>query len=167
MNENIVAKVLFIIGVAQMAAGLIIGLVTANTIPYGMSWMLFFAWMLGGFVSGMLFIGFAENIRLLHNIHEKMQPSNKIADTRQSLPSIGSKPEWHLEEADKAKIYEHFPNETIVEIVPAPQENYCLVRFKNGHEYYVKVVYTGGFGAEETNDPEIKQSIIQWYNEQA
>ncbi|ALX48908.1 hypothetical protein [Lentibacillus amyloliquefaciens] len=166
MNENMIAKVLFVIGVAQIAAGVIIGLITANIITYGVSWPVFFAWMLGGFVSGMLFIGFAENIRLLHNIHKKMQPLNKTPDTRQEPSIKNPRPEWTLDEADRTKIYEHYPNETIVEVVPAPQEDYCLVRFKSDNGYYVRVVYTGGFGIEETSDAKVRQSIIKWYNEQ-
>ncbi|QKY68342.1 hypothetical protein [Lentibacillus sp. CBA3610] len=166
MNENVIAKILFIIGVAQMAAGLIIGLITVTANFYMMNWQVFFAWTLGGFVSGMLFIGFAENIRLLHSINEKMRPAGKKRgpDLQQSQTMEDSQPGWVLGEDEMAKIHDRYSEETIVEIVPSPKEDYCLVRFKSGNEYYVRVVYIGGFGVQETNDATIRQSVIQWYN---
>src|SRR5699024_4953016 len=142
----------------------IIGLITVTMNHYLVSWSVFFAWTAGGFVCGMLFIGFAENIRLLHSINEKMQPLNRKSKQEQRIEE--RQVEWDLNEDEKAKIFEAYQEEAIVEIVPSPKEDYCLVRFKSGDEYYVKVVYVGGFGVQETEDAEIRQSIIQWYNEQ-
>ncbi|SFB28935.1 hypothetical protein SAMN04488072_11364 [Lentibacillus halodurans] len=167
MNENMIAKILFIIGVAQMAAGLIIGLIitTSNVYYGGAGWSIFFVWTVGGFVMGMLFIGFAENIRLLHLINQKIGSSKKKDTPKYSRKMEEPQVSWTLGEDEKAKIYDEYQGETIVEIAPSPQEDYCLVRFKSGHEYYVRVVYIGGYGVQETDDAAIKQSIIQWYNE--
>jgi|GEM_PF-2959774 len=168
MTENMIAKILFIIGVAQMAGGLIIGITAVSVNYYMVSWSIFFAWAGGGFVSGMLFIGFAENIRLLHSINEKTAPLERkskqvrnMADQKIETLETG----WTLGEDEKAKVYETYQDETIVEIVPSPKEDYCLIRFQSGDEFYVKVVYVGGFGVQETDDTGIRQSIIQWYNE--
>lgn len=165
MYDNVIARILFIIGVAQMPAGLIIGLIAVTANVYMVSWTIFFAWMLGGFVSGMLFIGFAENISLLHSINEKARPLNKRHNPQQVQTIENSQAERVMSEAEKAKIYDHYQKETIVEIVPSPKENYCLVRFNNGYENYVKVVYVGGYDVQETDDAMVRQSIIQWYNE--
>ncbi|WP_010529720.1 hypothetical protein [Lentibacillus jeotgali] len=168
MNENIIAKILFIIGIAQMAAGLIIGIIAVSANYYMVSWSVFFAWTGGGFVIGMLFIGFAENIRLLNSINEKnalLKASPKQVQHNAESNVRDPQPEWTLEEDEKAKIRETYQDETIVEIVPAPRENYCLVRLQRGDEFYVRVVYVGEFGAQETEDAGIRQSVIQWYNE--
>ncbi|TFJ92738.1 hypothetical protein [Lentibacillus salicampi] len=168
MSENLIAKILFVIGVAQMAAGLIIGLITVTADYYMVSWSVLFAWTAGGFVSGMLFIGFAENIRLLHSINEKTRPlerrpkqEQKVEEPQIETPQTG----WVLSEDEKAKIHEAYQGEAIVEIVPSPEEDYFLVRFKSGDDYYVKVVHVGGFSVQETANADIRQSIIQWYNE--
>ncbi|WP_382399663.1 hypothetical protein [Lentibacillus salinarum] len=136
----------------------------------GAGWSIFFVWTAGGFITGMLFIGFAENIRLLQRIHDKLgsesvsnkekrQPVQKMNDLRVSSRLVED------EKATIDSLYDHYPDELIVELVRSPKEDYCLVRFKSGHDYYVRVVYAGGFGVQETDDPAIRQSIIEWYNE--
>ena len=75
--ENPISKALKVIGVLEIAAGLIIGLILGyEDSAYGSSEMNFgvvFYWTIIGFVSGMLFIGFSEVIQLLHNINEKLR----------------------------------------------------------------------------------------------
>ncbi|TMN22879.1 hypothetical protein FH966_08225 [Lentibacillus cibarius] len=163
MKENIIAKILFVLGSAQIVAGVIIGLLLA--LSPGTNWSILLTCALGGFVIGMFFIGFAENIRLLQNIHDILTP--KAANKSQANPRKMSDTtaQWELEESEKEKIRDHYQDESIVEIVPSPKENYCLVRFRSGHEYYVRVVYVGGFGVQETGEGLIRQSIIKWYNE--
>ncbi|RYG72026.1 hypothetical protein EU245_12025 [Lentibacillus lipolyticus] len=168
MYENQIAKILFIIGAAQIAAGAIIGLLLV--MEPGVNWTIFFSFALGGFVCGMLFIGFAENIRLLQNIYDTLKPKaesdKSVVSPKWNDTLKPDKPDqWELENSEREKIYDYYRDESIVEIVPSPRENYCLVRFKNGHEYYVRVVYIGGFGVQETEDGAIRQSVIKWYNE--
>lgn len=160
MRENIVAKILFIIGIAQMAIGIIVGLILGNQDYYisVMNWSIFFTWTIGGFISGMLFIGFAENIRLIHAINEKTPPLNKRRIQT-------SKVLWDLEDNTKEKIKGVYTDKEIIEIIPAPKEGFCLVKFKNAHGYYVKVLDVSGDSAEsaeEVQDAEIKHTIIKW-----
>ncbi|MFD2761534.1 hypothetical protein [Lentibacillus juripiscarius] len=168
MNENRIAKILFMIGAAQIGAGVIIGLLLI--MEPGANWTMFFSFTLGGFVCGMLFIGFAENIRLLQNIYDMLKPkeaSEKLAGSQKvhDTPDRDKPDQWELEESEKEKIYDYYQDESIVEIVPAPEENHCLVRFRNGNEYFVRVVYVRGFEVEEIDNGTTRQSIIKWYNE--
>ncbi|WP_164669881.1 hypothetical protein [Virgibacillus doumboii] len=169
MNENIVAKILFNIGVAEIAVGIITGLILGNQDPYSvMNWSLFLAWAIGGFIGGMLLIGFSEVIRLLHTINQKISPvkSDEILNKPSNETGIADKSvSWVLDDADKEKIRKAYQNETIVEMIPSPMEGYCLVELKGSQGYYVKVVDIAGFGAEEIQDPEIKHKIIKWYND--
>ncbi|GAB4073839.1 hypothetical protein GCM10028778_13420 [Barrientosiimonas marina] len=164
MYRNNIARLLFAIGTAHMIAGLIIGLIsTAMNVFYtGSGWSNFFVWTAGGFIAGMLFIGFAENIRLLQQINHKLGPDTNRQEVSQYIAD--SNITKNLDEAIKASIYDHYPDETIVAIVPSPKDDYFLVHFQDGQEDYVRVVYTGGSEVEETNDSSIRQSVIQWYN---
>ncbi|MBP1949743.1 hypothetical protein [Virgibacillus litoralis] len=165
MNENVVAKILFIIGIAQMSIGIIVGLILGNADYYGvMNWSIFFTWAIGGFVSGMLFLGFSEIIKLLHMINEKTPSLTKEAFHNMKPLEGDSSVSWTLEELDKEKIKEKYIDEDISEIVPSPKEGFCLVKFKGDSGYYVKVVDVDRFGIEEVHDSEIKYAIIAWYN---
>lgn len=70
-DDNKVATVLFIIGVVEMAVGLICGIAFAKQPIPGFefetefSMSVFIAWTIAGFVSGMLFIAGSEIIKLL------------------------------------------------------------------------------------------------------
>ncbi len=165
MSENIIAKILFIIGIAQMSIGLIVGLILGNADYYGvMNWSVVFMWTIGGFISGMLFLGFSEIIKLLHTINEKT-PSLQNESFHKMKPIEEDSPvPWSLEESDKQKVEEKYSDKEITEIVPSPKEGYCLVKFKSSAGYYVKVVNVDGFGVEEVHDAEIKYTIIEWYN---
>lgn len=165
MNENIVAKILFIIGIAQMSIGLIVGLILGNADYYGvMNWSIVFMWTIGGFISGMLFLGFSEIIKLLHTINEKTPSLQKEAFHNMKPLEKNSPVSWSLDESDKEKLNEKYIDEDISEIIPSPNKGYCLVKFKSSAGYYVKVVTVDGFGVEEVHDAEIKYAIIGWYN---
>ncbi len=75
-KENQIAKVLFYIGIAEIVAGFIMGIVFANQdVPSylfedqsdqtAFAWSTAVAWWIGSFVTGMLFIGFSEVIEIL------------------------------------------------------------------------------------------------------
>ncbi|MFC4558976.1 hypothetical protein ACFO3D_12310 [Virgibacillus kekensis] len=183
MGENIVARILFIIGIAQMAIGVLVGLVLGNQYASLMNWSVFFTWAIGGFILGMLFIGFAENIRLLDAINKKTLPRDPWnSETRQEddtkaavSPEIhgvneeginrGSTASWRLEEEDRNEIKQFYVGHEISEIVPSPYEGYCLVKLKYEESFFVRVVDINGFGVQEVEDAELKHSIIKWYNE--
>lgn len=80
--SNPVASTLFVIGIIEIAACFFIGMYQG--IPEksyeDYRWGLAFIWWVAGFVSGMMFIGFAEIIKLLHNINEKDNKGNKSTE---------------------------------------------------------------------------------------
>ncbi|MFZ3580108.1 hypothetical protein [Virgibacillus sp. DJP39] len=169
MYENRIAKVLFIVGVAQITIGLFVGIVfgLAN-VDYGgeFSWALFLTWSIGGFILGILFIGFAENIQLLQRIYLKMSNEEEMETGEElSMEYPSDSNEWFLPE-DREKIGLFYKNETILEIVPSLIEGYCIVKLEYGTSQFVRVVDIQGFGASEVEDGEIKSSIITWYNKQ-
>lgn len=166
MNENVVGKILFYIGIVQIAAGVITGLIIGSLDPYSiMNWSLFFAWTIGGFISGMLFIGFSEIIWLLHAMNLKLSPM-KSNEMFSNADDFGDRSvTWLLDETDKEKISGAYQNETIIEMIPSPMKGYCLVKLKGSQGCFVKVVDIEGFGVKEVQNAEIKHKIIKWYND--
>lgn len=71
---NKVANAIRGIGVLEIMAGLILGAFLGY--DYEMNWTVFFVWGFAGFVSGIMFIGFAEIIDLLHSINSKIKGTN-------------------------------------------------------------------------------------------
>ena len=126
-----------------------------------------FTGWIGGFVSGMLFIGFGEIIDLLHRINHKMNTSKSRVTTKMETKLDDTKIEdesklevnWSLSSDDKDKIYKLYSPDKIIETIPTPFENYCLVKLKSND---VKVVNISGFNAVETNKPNILNKIKNW-----
>ncbi|ASK61031.1 hypothetical protein CFK37_01785 [Virgibacillus phasianinus] len=169
MYENIIAKILFIIGVAEITIGIFVGIVFgAANADFGnqFGWGIFFTWSIGGFILGMLFIGFAENIQLLQRIYLKMGDDKVEMDFETVMADeTSTAPEdWYLPVDDREKIEHYYKNETILEITPSQIEGYCIVKLEYGSNEFVRVVDIHGFGVHEVEDEEIKSSIITWYN---
>ncbi|WP_409344382.1 hypothetical protein [Paenibacillus sp. MBLB4367] len=99
MNEdkNKIASILFAIGIIEMILSFAIGIVTGSTankfIP-GFALFTALPWWIGGFIAGMLFIGFSEIIKLLHQINSKLGgrgiPSRLRAAGRKEAGSSGA-----------------------------------------------------------------------------
>ncbi|ASN06807.1 hypothetical protein [Virgibacillus necropolis] len=165
MYENFIAKILFIIGVAQITIGIFAGILIGSNYE---SWAIFFIWSIGGFILGMLFIGFAENIQLLQRIYMKMTEEEVLQDNDVIVEEVKeSEPVesdgWYLPE-DREKIEHYYKNETIIEIAPSPIEGYCIVKLAYASNEFVRVVDIHGFGLKEVQDEDIKSSVISWYN---
>jgi len=77
MQSN-VANAIRGIGVIEIVAGIILGGFLGY--DYEMNWAVFFLWSGAGFVSGIMFIGFAEIIELLHSINSKLKGTKTIED---------------------------------------------------------------------------------------
>ncbi|MEH7391291.1 hypothetical protein [Bacillus sp. JJ1474] len=79
---NKVANAIRGIGVLEIVAGIIIGFFLAE--DYLFNWTTFLLWSGAGFVSGIMFIGFAEIIDLLHSINSKIKgtdvETNQVTD---------------------------------------------------------------------------------------
>ncbi|WP_404451484.1 hypothetical protein LG329_14285 [Virgibacillus necropolis] len=169
MYENIIAKILFIIGIAQITVGILGGILCAIQVSDYVdtfSWGIFFAWSIGGITIGMLFIGFAENIQLLQRINSKMNVE-ELDQEEELVEAIPTDPnDWFLPGEDREKIEQYYQNETIIDITPSNEEGYCVVKLEYGSNEFVRVIDIHGFGVREVQDEEIRSSIITWYNNQ-
>jgi hypothetical protein len=175
--ENSVGKVLRVIGLVQIAAGLIIGLVWGGSNdPSGESFnfSVFISCTATGFISGILFIGFAEIIHLLQKIYNQLQglPTIKMAagpEPGEPSTDTGSTQEINmgepveLNDLDKEKVLALYNNQKLADILPTPYEGYCIVQFSNRDE--ISIVDVGGFKAVESKDIEMNQKIKQWYEQ--
>lgn len=85
MQENSVSKTIYYVGIAEMVAGIILGFI----LGYDGSdehWSIVLTWSVTGFVSGMLFLGFSEVIRLLDGIYSKLYDIDKnVKPSNQNL----------------------------------------------------------------------------------
>lgn len=86
-TTNKIAKALFVIGIAEIALCLVFGMIAGQPEhsfeDYNITVMLI--WWVGGFISGMFIIGFAEVIRLLQDISDKKTKSMKETTYSESL----------------------------------------------------------------------------------
>jgi len=74
-DKNHIASILFVIGIIVIVLSFVIGIVVGSTANMFFPRFVMFAalpWWLGGFTTGMLLIGFAEVIKLLHQINNKL-----------------------------------------------------------------------------------------------
>ncbi|QHS23769.1 hypothetical protein GWK91_12780 [Virgibacillus sp. MSP4-1] len=78
-TNNIIAKALYVIGILEIVAGIILGIAFGNVevdeyfSSYNeFSWSIFFMWSIAGTVSGVLFIGFSEVIKILENMANRV-----------------------------------------------------------------------------------------------
>ncbi|WP_101844196.1 hypothetical protein [Halobacillus sp. Marseille-P3879] len=70
-NPSSISQVLFWVGGLEIALGIIVALYMAD-ITYVVDWNIFLIWFLPTLVSGLLIIGFAEVIKLLTIIKDKV-----------------------------------------------------------------------------------------------
>ena len=182
-RENIVSQVLFFIGIIQIIFGFFCGLVFGNdALGYSeFSWSVFFTWLAVGFVSGMLFIGLAEVIKILHdirltlitnsdkvitdsnsetvdhNLDLKMEEDATSPDNTMAEPKFS----WKLNDSDIGKIELKYHKKNIAFISQTPYEGYCIVGLKGNDEY--KIVDINGFAVSEVKDKSMIKKINEWY----
>lgn len=193
MRDNVVSKLLFVVGIALMAVGLLTGVIIAAfgfryglNLANGMMWSVLFTYFFAGLVLGLLFIGLSEIVNLLHNLNDKLtlqeeedmkvyptakteQPiektwtDNRTEDISANDPQSNN--EWTPTQADKTRIMDYFGDQEILEIIPSNQESYCLVKMRGEYgRAFVRVVDVQGSSIAEVSDPELKKQIIAWYN---
>ena len=100
-RENTVSQVLFFIGIIQIIFGFFCGLVFGNdALGYSeFSWSVFFTWLAVGFVSGMLFIGLAEVIKILHDIRLTLITNSDKVITDSNSETVDHNLDLKMEEA--------------------------------------------------------------------
>lgn len=77
-TNNSIARLLFVLGILEIIAGFIAGIVFGRGEAYGLygsyyefSWSLFFIIFLSSLIAGLIVIGFGEVIRLLQDIKDQ------------------------------------------------------------------------------------------------
>lgn len=83
-KNNVIANFLFIIGIIEIVAGIVLGIIFGTIEVEGyyssytsFSWSIFLLWSVGGIISGIIFIGFSEIINLLNRIYYQINKSNE------------------------------------------------------------------------------------------
>jgi hypothetical protein len=142
-TQNSVAKVLRVIGIAEMIGGFLIALIMGSSAPY---WGNTLTVLFSSFVIGMLFIGFAEVIALLQKIqHQLNQDQAKAAASSFNEPLVEEpqkQQEWHPSSKDLEDIQELYLGQKITRIEASPYEDYCIVQIDG--ENHIEVVELGG-----------------------
>lgn len=179
LKENNIARILFMIGIIVMGIGLILGFVLSydsysfEDEYFGETYSSFHFWtfftkVLYGFIVGMVFIGFSEIIKLLHEINWKMgnsqEPDTDITK-KEALVTVSKTERPKVSPLNQKKITEKFKEDNIEEIIATPFEGYCLVLLKVGNDVQIKVVDVDGFGVNEVHDTGIVSKIMKWYND--
>ncbi|UCZ55042.1 hypothetical protein LGQ02_10085 [Bacillus shivajii] len=138
--QNRVANVLFLIGLIIIFAGAIFGLFFGIAIG---SWSVVFYYSIGGFIIGMLFIGFGELIEkqtennTLFKTYLKAQniqvDSINTEETEDNKVTNFGGENWVLHDDDREQLHKFFEKkgEKIQEIIPTPKHEYCLVKIND------------------------------------
>lgn len=178
-KENKISMVLFVIGLIYIFLGFILGIALGEeNIPGGYErgrqiWSVTFTWWSGGFVSGMIFIGFSEIIEQLHQSNDLKRkelislnildgpPPYEISSEEEievETPSVARQ----LAKVDEVMIYELYAKkkQEVKRIINTPFQDFCLVEV-NGEFDLIEV---GSF------KPELKDinqfiEIKKWFEE--
>jgi hypothetical protein len=164
-KQNIVAKVLRVIGIAIMIGGFFLALTTGSSQNLGMALPVLFS----SVVTGMLFIGFSEVIALLQKIHLQLyQDETKATASTSKEPEVDHPQEqikWHPSPQDLEDIQELYHDQKVTKIEASPYEDYCVVQIEG--KDHIEVVELGGFKPKKVSaasKSEIVNNIQRWFN---
>ncbi|SHF86088.1 hypothetical protein [Ornithinibacillus halophilus] len=177
MEENKIAKILYIIGISIMVLGVIVAFALSTTqlntyntffgdVHVGFSFTSFLFTLISYFVIGMIFIGFSEVIKLLHSLNHKIPGEKKISINKNEgkvTPPVKRNMDvgWTVDEAEQNKITDYFENEVVEDIIPTYLEGHCIVKLSK--EPDLKIIDISGFGVKEVTDEQLKDQLIAWY----
>ncbi|WLR57260.1 hypothetical protein LC048_10580 [Mesobacillus subterraneus] len=169
-KQNIVAKVLRIIGIVIMIGGFFITLNMGSRaeevgLHSGIAWPVLFS----SFVTGMLFIGFSEVIALLQKIQLQLyQDETKetaLSSSDSELDPPQEQKEWHLSPQDLEDIQELYHDQKLTKIEASPLEDYCVVQIDGKNR--IEVVELGGFKPKKVSTaskPNLVNNLQNWFN---
>lgn len=164
-KQNIVAKVLRVIGIAIMIGGFFLALTTGSSQNLGMALPVLFS----SFVTGMLFIGFSEVIALLQKIYLQLyKGGTKVTASSSTEPEVEQPQEeikWHPSAQELVDIQEIYNGQKITKIEASPYEDYCVVQIEG--EDHIEVVELGGFKPKKVSaasKPDLVNNIQKWFN---
>ncbi|RSL33838.1 hypothetical protein D7Z54_09110 [Salibacterium salarium] len=170
-RNNGIAKVLMVIGIAEIIlgfiAGLVFGRVEVSSYSSEQIWSVTFIWWISSFVSGMLVIGLSEIIELLHKLNLQFQSndvssSKKIATTSTvENTSLNENKSLKLAENGTTMIIDYFEKkgEKVQDIIMTPFEDLCLVKVNDKFE----LVEVGGFNPSIKDINEFSE-VKEWFN---
>ncbi|MGD6832841.1 hypothetical protein ACQCT5_11795 [Sutcliffiella halmapala] len=159
--ENKVGGILRIIGFGIIIIGFIWAWqVISETESFGLGVPLFFEM----FVTGMVFIGFAEVINLLHSINNKIKPldnDDMVYVEKKSLPE--NKNHFEATGSAEAEIREFYAkrNRNVQEVKPTPFQDFYIVNVDG----IIVLVELGGFSPEVYASNNWPAEIKEWYEE--
>ncbi|WP_062349937.1 hypothetical protein [Bacillus kwashiorkori] len=155
-KDNVVAKIIFWIGVFEMIAGVVYGIIVAQTSSND-GFSLLFTWN-RAIIIGMLFIGFAEVIELLHQLREN-------SDRKLEHVNGNEKSHWGVSKNIQNKInnfyynQDHYPTE----YYKTPFANHYYVKLNN-NEFRMLVVER--FGVKEELPKRVwSEAMVKWVDE--
>ncbi|WP_417900467.1 hypothetical protein ABN702_09565 [Bacillus haimaensis] len=158
--ENKVGVILRIIGFGIIIIGFILAIkVISETESFGLGVPLFFE----TFVTGMVFIGFAEVINLLQSINNKIKPlgHDQVDSEEKSLPE--NKDYTETTGSAEAEIREFYAerNRNVQEINPTPFQDFYIVNVDG----ITVLVELGGFSPEVYASNNWPGEIKTWHEE--
>ncbi|WP_226674819.1 hypothetical protein [Mesobacillus jeotgali] len=169
-KQNIVAKVLRVIGIVIMIGGFFIALsMGSRASEVGLNSGIALPALFSSFVTGMLFIGFSEVIALLQKIHLQLyQEGTKATASSSNDPEVDhplEQKKWHPSPQDFADIQELFHDQKVTKIEASPYEDYCVVQIEG--KDHIEVVELGGFKPKKVSaasKPDLVNDIQKWFN---
>ncbi|WP_088005505.1 hypothetical protein [Indiicoccus explosivorum] len=154
-HDNSIAKALQVVGIAAIIIGVIAGLLYATSealeILGPLRGFLGFAVFINGVIGGLLFLGFAEVIKLLQGIYNQgeesagritgQEPINSF--TGQKTATDERPPVNRLKESERLAInkFYHERKEQPVQILSTSKNDYFFVELENRRE----IIELGGF----------------------
>ena len=170
MKQNKVSKILFYIGILIFVINTGLAIYTGNMMAefVGFNWAIFLDTALTGFISGMIFIGLAEIIKLLHSINLKMGSDVEATESESNDDQNFYEGTWVLDDTDRELVSEMGLTQDVElhDIIPSPYIRYGVVILEKEGIALERIVDFGGFKAEEVKDKEIIGKILAWYDEQ-
>ena len=168
-KQNIIAKVLRVIGIVIMIGGFFLALSMGSRAPeVGQNLGITLPALFSSFVTGMLFIGFSEVIALLQKIHLQLYQDGTKATASFNDPEVvqPQKPkEWQPSLQDLEDIQELYLDQKITKIEASPFEDYCVVQIEG--KDHIEVVELGGFKPKKVSaasKPDLVNDIQKWFN---
>ena len=164
-RENRIAEIIVRIGVGIIAFGFLFGIVI-GAYHYEFDWLMALSCWVVSFVTGILVIGFAEVIELLHKIHEKVDLALGNEKESRVPVSIDTNPkyrqtEWSLSMEEENSIRNMF-NGKVKEITKTPFQDIVYVELENNA---YKILEVGYFTPKEVPFNLLTDELNEWLKE--
>lgn len=174
-KENMVARILFIVGLTMIPFSFILGLIFGFFEgPFGeitFIGSIVIIWTGAGLVCGLVLIGIAEMVEFLNKINHQLAgtsggaapvPLKNGNDTKQE--KLKEEKIQPINDADVERIHKVYKHRQVEKIIPTPFKYFCIVKLSD--KTSIDVVELGGFVPRVLADNEsthIQNEIKAWY----